>query len=166
MDRHAFERLEIGDLCHRKGDGGGGDSVPRRDHRDRGHRADLGGAVELVHRAGHFDEITNGDVHAEGPVEHEDAFRRQWIAVCLRILLLQVEAAKCPGALEVTDDNRLDHDTGAVMWARRPGTLDLMDETGNRVRWHDRTNIGHADGRDELGIGVVLRAPPLPLGQR
>ena len=128
--------------------------VPLRDHPHRSHRTDLGGAVELVHRAGHLDEIANGDVDAEGAVEHEDAFRGQWIAVGLGVFLLQVEAAERSGALEVTDHNRLHDHSGTVEGAGGAGALDLVDQTRHWVRWRHLAHVGHADGRDELRIGL------------
>jgi hypothetical protein len=73
MHRHSLERLEIGDGGQRERDRGRSHCVPVGDDGHRGHVGDLGETAELVHRAGHLDQVTLGDIDPEAPVEDEDA---------------------------------------------------------------------------------------------
>ena len=137
--RHALRRLEAVARGDRKGQRRRCRRSVRGVADEHAGRRDLGQAVELRDGTDHADAIADVDVDGRvGAVEHEDAFGRQWVAVGVGVLLLEVKAVEVTvravcAVLEVADDHGLHGASLTGERARGAAALDLADQRGRVV---------------------------------
>src|SRR6187551_1978614 len=123
---HVLERFERGSWRPRQIDRGRRDCSSAADV-DDADRRQLSETIELNRSAGPEDALPRLDVGECGTGEDEQPFRRRWI--CIRRVVLDIEATELTRSLKIADDDTFDAHDLVGKWRRGSSPLysrDLM----------------------------------------